>query len=716
MHRDIAGVCLVAFAGDEERLQASIAGELSDVPLEVLVLAPSDASLARLADEASCTFLPALSSACDPARYWCEVAEALRDRRGAWLVLRAGTRLPDLWWRRWVSCHASCFALFPLSLRHPCTAVLADVAADPGLDLRDMDRWLNAYLKGASWDIPVFAGQTACIRPALLPSGRCTDDWQLAVSLRHSGAVLQATDNILVDDRQLPPQRLPKELQPAWAQAVHQRHPLAAARHALGQLVARREAPPPEVPPVRPAVLHISHSWGGGLGRWIDDFTAADDQALSYILRPIGDWSGFGQTLALYAANNPGFPLRTWTLAQPILSSAIAHGEYTVLLREVLESFHVDVVIVSSLIGHSLDVLRTRLPTLVVVHDFYPFCPPILASWGGPCSRCDRQRLSACLQQNPGHRFFLHEDEGHWQSLRQAFIEHVTRPSLQLVVPSASVAARMRSLVPALEHHDIPVIPHGLPPDLLSGLVPVAPGPAGERKLRIVVLGSLDVHKGAALLSASVSRLTHLAEIHLLGCGEGGRALENQPGVHVTETYQRESLGHLLAELAPDLGLLLSVVPETFSYTLSELQAAAVPVIATRLGAFVDRVEEGANGWLIEPEPAQLEARVEQLAAEPSRIDRARENLRRQARRTAADMVADYRSQLPEANTPVFRPTAFRADAMDGSDLLRVNPEASFGQALRAFWAYTVAKVECSERLPGRVKQVFRFLAKTAGR
>ena len=60
-------------------------------------------------------------------------------------------------------------------------------------------------------------------------------------------------------------------------------------------------------------------------------------------------------------------------------------------------------------------------------------------------------------------------------------------------------------------------------------------------------------------------------------------------------------LPKILQSLKPDLGLLLSNVPETFSYTLSELFAAGIPPVASRLGAFVDRIEDGVTGWLVSP-------------------------------------------------------------------------------------------------------------------
>src|SRR5690554_514796 len=117
-----SGVCLVAFAGEESALHTSLNELASGAPRDSLILGSEDATLARLADEAGWPYRPVLPRACDPAHYWCAVSEALRETPGAWLVVRAGTRLPVFQERRWAGADARCLALFPLSLRHPCTA------------------------------------------------------------------------------------------------------------------------------------------------------------------------------------------------------------------------------------------------------------------------------------------------------------------------------------------------------------------------------------------------------------------------------------------------------------------------------------------------------------------------------------------------------------------------------------------------------------------
>ena len=92
-------------------------------------------------------------------------------------------------------------------------------------------------------------------------------------------------------------------------------------------------------------------------------------------------------------------------------------------------------------------------------------------------------------------------------------------------------------------------------------------------------------------------------------------------------TWTEEYLPALLETIGPDFAALLSIVPETFSFTLSELQLMRIPVIATRVGSFPSRIEHGRTGWLIEPDAASLVAKVRELYENQAQISAVRSRL-----------------------------------------------------------------------------------------
>ncbi|HWR58428.1 MAG TPA: glycosyltransferase, partial [Thermodesulfovibrionales bacterium] len=96
----------------------------------------------------------------------------------------------------------------------------------------------------------------------------------------------------------------------------------------------------------------------------------------------------------------------------------------------------------------------------------------------------------------------------------------------------------------------------------------------------------------------------------------------------------------------PDLILLLSNWPETFSYTLSEAIASGVPVVATDGGALRRRVSREAVGFLVpveDPVPRMIEI-IEDVKRHPQVIEFLRERVREARKRlkTIDDMVEEH--------------------------------------------------------------------------
>ncbi|HEY9101380.1 glycosyltransferase family 4 protein [Chitinimonas sp.] len=386
------------------------------------------------------------------------------------------------------------------------------------------------------------------------------------------------------------------------------------------------------------------HGWGGGQQVWVEDFCEADTQHVHLLLAPVG-----GHATGIFseiAVRMPGReePLYRWHFNAPIRATAIHHPEYRAALAMLCRVFMVDGILVSSLIGHALDVLDTPLPTLHVCHEYYPFCPAFYIRYQGICQRCDDARLKDCLSNNPASSLFSHVSGATWSAIRQAYLRLIAAKPIRLLAPSESVARYYRQLQPAIAEHGITVIPHGM--DWLPAGAVAVTRPAGSLP-RIVILGRLYEAKGKALLDELLPRICTAAEVVLLGCGYGGREYDGLPNVILVPSYERTALPALLAEYRPDLGLLLSVVPETFSYTLSELMHAGIPALAPRLGSFVDRIVDGENGFLAEPTVEAMSARLEQLLAERSALTRVAGHLRAYRGSTRAEMVAAYLPLLP---------------------------------------------------------------------
>lgn len=396
-----------------------------------------------------------------------------------------------------------------------------------------------------------------------------------------------------------------------------------------------------------PVKLHITHKWGGGIERWVRDFCDADLAARNLVLRGRTSRNETAFQLELVDPQLGQTPLRVWDLQTPVLGTAVGHAEYREVLDWVCRSFEVRAVYVSSLIGHSLDALETGLPTTWVMHDMYPFCPALFAWFEQPCTQCGITELSRCLTANP-HNIFWHVTDGEsWMQVRRAFEARISDGGLTIVAPSRDVHARYAQLLPPLLSKPWQRVPHGLG-GAIAGAVRSRPRPVtASTRLRVLVPGRLLPHKGLGVLEAVYPNLHAFADLILLGCGDFGRAFEGLPGVRVIPDYEIDALPAYVADLEPDCALLLSILPESYSYTLSEMRVLGVPVVATNQGAFAERIRDGVDGFLVAPTPAAVVGRLQQFAADRTVLDRVAELVRAMPVRTAFEMVADYDDLLP---------------------------------------------------------------------
>lgn len=475
-------------------------------------------------------------------------------------------------------------------------------------------------------------------------------------------------------------------------------HPLTGLRFALNDVFRRGAATQYVQAPRRPVQLHIAHSWGGGLDRWIQQYCAADQERNNLVLRSIGNWGAFGQQIALYRSAAMDQPLRRWALDYPIRATATTHLQYRTIVEAVITEFNVEAVLVSSLIGHALDALTTDLPTVVIAHDYYPFCPALVIYFNEICTTCTLPQLAHCFSDNEHNRFFNNITAEEWLDIRQRFGELILRDSIVMVAPSESVSGHWRRLLPSIANKPFRIIPHGM-----NFAPPRIPAPPVADKLRIVILGSLAPQKGRRLLEQLWPLIAAETELALVGCGEEGESFRNHPGVTLISQYQHDALASIIASLKPEVGLLLSIVPETFSYTLSELWLLGIPVVATNLGSFADRIEDGVNGYLCPPQAEAIAEKLRWLALHRTALEPLRSWLAGFQHRRIEQMVADYHAMTP---LPVFTaPRYFAATVLDHAveaapvKALYVNPQASFIQVLEDFSHYAHQKLSATPRL-----------------
>lgn len=241
------------------------------------------------------------------------------------------------------------------------------------------------------------------------------------------------------------------------------------------------------------------------------------------------------------------------------------------------------------------------VPLKVTLHDYHFVCPRInlVDASGRYCGEPLPAACDQCLSQDAAGR-----SAGPIVAWRQAHHE-LLRHAAERVVPDEDVSTRLGRYFPELSFS---VRPHE------PKLVLPAPGPRPALR-HLLVIGSLSVIKGyEVLLGLARSRAAKAAGLRftLIGHSVNDQALKGA-GVEVRGRYEDHELAQLIEDADPDLILLPSVWPETYSYVLSAAMASGRRVATFDLGAPARRLREaGADALYL---PIDEVAHPELLAA-----------------------------------------------------------------------------------------------------
>jgi glycosyltransferase involved in cell wall biosynthesis len=271
-------------------------------------------------------------------------------------------------------------------------------------------------------------------------------------------------------------------------------------------------------------------------------------------------------------------------------------GERLDDLVAVLRSAGVSRVHLHHLMGVDLDVRglihRLEVPFDVTVHDYYAICPQVnLLPWPDVpyCGEPGPAGCNGCIADRPayGARDILSWRKRHaW-----LFLE-----ADRVICPSEDARARLerhghadRAIV--VPHEPVAAAPWFLAPPLLKG-----------RKLRVAVLGVLADRKGAPSVIAVAEAADPAAiELHLIGYAEETLPATARDRIVVSGEYAEADLPGLLARVQPHVVWFPAPWPETYSFTLSAAIDAGLPVVASRIGSFVERLHGRPMSWLVDP-------------------------------------------------------------------------------------------------------------------
>ncbi|MCC6192999.1 MAG: glycosyltransferase [Burkholderiales bacterium] len=319
-------------------------------------------------------------------------------------------------------------------------------------------------------------------------------------------------------------------------------------------------------------IVFVSHPWGGGIRRYMNDLASlTEDRCEVLFLEPAaGDtvklsWQKPGEAFALYFALPGDLALLAETLRT--LGVERLHFHHIHLQpRSILE--------LPDVVG---------VPYDYTLHDYHPICPQyhLVAEDGRYCGEPDAAGCAACLARRPGQWGL---DITTWR----AGFARLLRGAQRVIAPSQDVATRMHRYVPGLA---IEVWPH-----------PEGPAAPLPRAVRVGILGNLSPEKGLHVVAACArdarERSLPLA-FRVLGSTTEPIVQAPDAPLTIYGQYVDSELPQLIGAEKPDVLLFAAQVPETYAYTLSVALQSGLPIVASALGAFPERLAGNPRGTTV---------------------------------------------------------------------------------------------------------------------
>lgn len=208
----------------------------------------------------------------------------------------------------------------------------------------------------------------------------------------------------------------------------------------------------------------------------------------------------------------------------------------------------------------------------VTLHDYFPACPAYHLT-GADARYCGG--TPACLRCEETRKDQWQLGIAQWRERLGALLAGAGR----VIVPSRDTAQRVCEFFPRIEPLVWPHPEH-------------RPTPA-QSEIRVLVPGAISPEKGLGTLDACVrDAAARKLPLHFRVVGFIARPIPLWPDLPISLTgeYPEGALPALLARERGDAVLFPVQVPETYSYTLSAALDTSLPIVASKLGAFIERL------------------------------------------------------------------------------------------------------------------------------
>jgi len=311
------------------------------------------------------------------------------------------------------------------------------------------------------------------------------------------------------------------------------------------------------------------------------------------------------------------------------------------LYLRIIQVFDIDIVHIQHLINHTFDIINAAksigVPVIMTVHDYYLVSIDYNLLY--------RLKPNGYFKNlTPTKEYFEDKFEVSnfnnelWQKLIR---RHLTGISL-FIFPSQITKDELTKVYQFINNKS-KIIEHGIKPYANKTIITKE---NKHKKFSVLFLGYVNaVQKGSYFLDEVIGELLNNGiEVHLLGsASEYWAKYTEHNNFYSHGNYIRDDVVAILKQINPDLIILASPWPETYSYTYSEALQAQIPVVAFEIGAFIERSKNyGATVLVKDVTSTALTLKILELSKDNNKIKELKKQAKKVQLKELKDNIEEY--------------------------------------------------------------------------
>ena len=301
----------------------------------------------------------------------------------------------------------------------------------------------------------------------------------------------------------------------------------------------------------------------------------------------------------------------------PVSSANIVpryNNQYRQMIEKIISAFNISFIHIHHMIGHYFDIAdvayENKIMSAFSTHDLYS----INMLYGNNMS--NNNKIIEMWQND-------------WDNMLNK-IDYIISPSI-------SAKKEMQKI---FDKVNIEVIEHGI--DIEKN---TKSHKLNSSKYNIAFVGVMVNHKGSNILEHLIRNCkNNKVKIHLFGNTEIPFLKKNRNNYVYHGEYNRAEIVKKLSDNNIDLVCNFSIVPETYSYTLTETIAAGIPILAIDLGAVGERVKSNKIGWTVSKDAkiSEIMAKINEIFENKENYNEIATNVVNYKIKTSNEMALDY--------------------------------------------------------------------------